>query len=133
MDEERKVMSNDEIRAQLIEKLSKAEDEKTIKALSEALKAIEMNEATRQKDLELDLKEIELRNAEERAEKEIKSANKRSFRQLAGEWVRGIATVAGSAIGVVGGLIYLKTSIEAERDPDDPVILKPWQRNKPKF
>lgn len=128
-----KVVDQEQLRLNLIDRLSKATNKDEIKALGEALKALEMHEATRQKDLELDLEELRLRSEEERAEKEVKSANKRSRRQLAGEIVRGVFSFAASVGSVVGGLLYLKTSIDAERDPDDPVILKPWQRNKPKF
>lgn len=123
----------EKLRLDLLKRLSNATDKDEIKALSEALKALEMHEATRQKDIELDLEELKLRSAEEQSEKEVKSANKRSRRQLAGEIVRGFCTVAASVGSIVGSLLYLKTSIDAERDPDDPVILKPWQRNKPKF
>lgn len=123
----------EEKRLILIDELARETDEKRIRALTEALKAIENIDAGAKKQQELDLRELELRSAEDRAEKEEKNANKRSKRQLVGDIFRTAGTLAASAIGVLGSLFYLKTSIEAERNPDDPVILKNWERNRPKL
>lgn len=118
------MMTVEEKRELALDRIKESKDPNEIKAWTEFYEATFKEEELKLKQQSLDIDELRLRSEEERSEKEIKSANKRSLRQLSGDNVRTFGSIAVALIYVAGTWGAQCLGYKAESDPDNPFITR---------
>lgn len=118
------IEENRESRKELIKKLPKCTTVEETRAITEAIKATALDDELEMKQQDIDLRVIAQQSDEELRKQEIKSANKRSFRQVAGEWVKGAFSVLCVGLGIYGTLAVNDRIMDRTENPDNPMIKK---------